>query len=350
MNSEQSTVNSISMIVETLLSSDEPAIWNKALVNLLGRDPQSMEVRQAREQVRSSKRVINLLSQRTAEGTIPFHPYAKWNGAHWVLAALAEIGYPPGDESLVPLREQVLDWLLGNAHTRYIQTIAGKVRRCASQEGNALYALLSLGLADERCDELARRMVKWQWPDGGWNCDKRPEAQSSSFMESLIPLRALALYTNRTGDSISKIAVERAVEVFLSRHLFKRRTDGSLIHPDFIRLHYPCYWHYDILFGLKVLAETGEWIGEDFIHDERCREARQVLDGKRLPDDGFPAEAKFYRVGESASTGRSLVDWGVTSLRKMNPFVTVDALYVLSKVYTQRTRRITCILRPKGRR
>ena len=72
--------------------------------------------------------------------------------------------------------------------------INGRVRRCASQEGNCIFYSLALGLADERTEELVARLIKWQWEDGGWNCDKRPEAAISSFNETLIPLRGLAWY------------------------------------------------------------------------------------------------------------------------------------------------------------
>jgi hypothetical protein len=206
---------------------------------------------------------------------------------------------------------------------RGIKTIAGRVRRCASQEGNALYSLLTLGLANDHTDELARRLVQWQWPDGGWNCDKNPEATNSSFMESLIPLRALALHARLTGNKRSKQAAEHAAEVFLKRELFKRQRDGRVIHEDFIRLHYPCYWHYDILFGLKVMAEAG------WLDDARCQSALDLLESKRLADGDFPAESKYYQNNPNAKTGRSLVDWGGTSATRMNEFVTVEALYVL---------------------
>src|SRR2546422_127143 len=40
------------------------------------------------------------------------NPYSKWQGAHWVLATLADIGYPRADRSLFAMRDQVLDrWL-----------------------------------------------------------------------------------------------------------------------------------------------------------------------------------------------------------------------------------------------
>lgn len=306
-----------------LLKSDEPSVRYKTLTQLAGADPESGECRQLREQIRTSPRVRQLLSERDEAGEIPHHPYYKWAGAHWVLADLADIAYPPGDDSLIPLREQVCEWLLGPEHQQSILTIDGRVRRHASQEGNALFSLLTLGLADERADELAARLRTWQWPDGGWNCDKNRSAHHSSFMESLTPLRGLALHARLTGDERSRAAAEHAADIFLKRRLFRRQSDGTVIEDNFIRLHYPCYWHYDILFALKVLAEAG------FIHDQRCDEALELLEGKRLPDGGFPAEKSYYRVTQQPVSGRSLVNWGGVSTKRMNEFVTVDALYVL---------------------
>ena len=97
------------------------------------------------------------------------------------------------------------------------------------------------------------------------------------------------------------------------------------MQDDFLKLHYPCYWRYDILFGLKVMAEAG------FIADTRCKDALDRLQSKQLPDGGFPAEGKYYRVTENVTTGRSLVDWGGVSKKRMNEFITTDALYVLKK-------------------
>jgi hypothetical protein len=293
------------------------------LARLLGEEETAPDVRQARLAIKGSSTVQTLLSERDASGAIPYHPYAKWYGAHWVLAALADLGYPPGDTSLLALCEQELRWLLGPTHQKQIRVIEGRTRRCASQEGNALYALLALGLADGRVDELAERLCKWQWPDGGWNCDKRPAASNSSFMESLIPLRALALHACVTGARQSQQAVEQAAEIFLKRQLFRGQHDGAVIDEHFIRLHYPCYWHYDILFALKVLAEAG------FVTDPRCQAALDLLEAKRLPDGGFPAEERYYRTTGKRVAGYSLVDWGGVSQRRINPWVTVDALFVL---------------------
>ena len=226
-------------LIYGLQESEEPCIRYKILVGVLGENPESPKATEARNAIRGSPTVKRLLSHRDSDGRIPGSPYAKWCGAHWTLAMLADIGYPPGDESLVPLRDQVYEKWLSPDHTRErecgseakrykskpgVPIIQGRARRCASQEGNALYATLTLGIADERADILARNLCRWQWPDGGWNCDRKAEA--------------------------------------------------------------------------------------GFIEDPRCEDALTLLESKRLPDGGFPAERKLYKAVEKPQHGGSLVDWG----------------------------------------
>lgn len=216
--------------IDTLLGSEDVCIRYLTRYRVLGEDPQSAEISLLTEQMKTSERVRKLLSEQDPSGRIPGSVYAKFTGAHWVLSALAELGYPPGDEKLLPLRDQVYEtWLSPQHITEYIlqreassyksrggvPIIQGRARRCASQEGNALWSTLALGIADHRADQLAGNLIRWQWPDGGWNCDRKAEAFHSSFMESLIPLRALALHARLRGDSASLEAATHAAEIFL---------------------------------------------------------------------------------------------------------------------------------------
>lgn len=310
-------------VIGQLLKSDEPCIRFKVRVGVLGENPASASIKELREEIGRSRRVQALLGGAVKRDGRLYRPYEKWDGAHWVMASLADIGYPPGDEALVPWRQCVYNWLLSAEHERKVPCIEGRYRRCGSQEGNAVYYLLALGLADEGTDRLVRNLIKWQWPDGGWNCDKKPSAVNSSFHETLIPLRALALHARLTGNEESAAAAERAADIFLKRRMFRRQRDGSVIHQDFIMLHYPCYWHYDVLSGLKVMAEAG------FISDERCTDALDLLESKRLSDGGWPAEKKYYRVSAKAKSVRELVHWGLGGRTRTNEFVTADALCVL---------------------
>jgi hypothetical protein len=308
-------------------------------VHVLGEDRDSRRLLRLQEEIRRSPRVRALLSRRTELGRpgTARKVYHKWQGLHWVLASLADLGYPEGDSSLVPIRDRILDFWLQPSYFREFEAstsaeayrgrgvprMRGRYRRCASQQGNALYFLTTLGLADERADLLAERLLHWQWPDGGWNCDRRPEADTSSFMETMLPMIGLAAH-GRRGRAAAAQAAKTASEVFLGRRLFRRVSDGRVIHPDFIALHYPRYWHYDILGGLKAMAFVGR------IRDLRCNQALDLLEAKRLPDGGWPAEMRYYRVRPDAfETNADYVDWGGARAKRMNEWVTADALAVL---------------------
>ncbi len=307
--------------MDTLLErlNSEPALAWKVTVKILGHAPDSPEAMKASRLVRNSPLVTSLIENRDTTG----HAYRKWTGSHWLLALLADLGFPAGDKSLHPLMEETFDCWLSENHKKYIREIKGRTRRCASQEANAVWSSLRLGFADSRTEELVARLMKWQWPDGGWNCDKRPEVSISSFMETLIPLRALALYAKISGDPKVQSAVERAAEVFLKRRLFRRQANGSVMDPHFVLLCYPCYWHYNILAGLVVMSEAG------FLSDPRCKDALDLLESKQLPDGGFPAEETYSRPTRPQLSGYMPVSWGGRSVKKMNPFVTADALAVL---------------------
>jgi hypothetical protein len=326
-------------ILETLVGSREPSIRWKARVKVLGEERSSKRILDLEHEIRHSARVRALLSRRTQLGRpgTARRVYYKWQGIHWVLASLADLGYPVGDDRLYPLRDRILElWLRPSYFHEYdarakaeagrvgVPRIRGRYRRCASQQGNALYFLTKLGIADERADSLAERLLHWQWDDGGWNCDRRPEADTSSFMETLLPMLGLAAYARDRKSVAAAEAAERAAEVFLRRRLYKGAGDGRIIHPDFVTLHYPLYYHYDVLGGLKAMAELGK------IRDRRCSDALDLLEEKRLPDGGWPAEKRYYKGRAQAwEANADYVDWGGVSSKRMNEWVTADALSVL---------------------
>lgn len=108
--------------VSRLLSSEEPSIRWKIRVNVLGEDPKSESVAELQNQIRDSHLVNHLLANRDSQGRLKNTRgvYGKWQGAHWIMATLADIGYPPGDKSLEPVRDQLLDnWLDDNFYKEF---------------------------------------------------------------------------------------------------------------------------------------------------------------------------------------------------------------------------------------
>ena len=259
-------------IVEALLAAPEPAIRWKVRARVLGEAVDAPEMVALREQVRASATVRKVLAPFHAAKRP--HAYAKWQGAHWALATLADLGYPPGDEALHPWREQVLNAWLGEVYHRDVEVatkaavyrhsgvpvMRGRHRAHASQQGNALLFLTALGLADDRCDELVELLLRWRWPDGGWNCDREPTADTSSFCETLLPIT-----------------------------------------------------------GLMELGLLGA---------PRCADALDLLESMRLAD-GWPARGRYYRTSSDIALHNDCVDWGGTSTRRANPWITADALAVL---------------------
>jgi hypothetical protein len=323
-------------IVDELLQSDEPSVRWMARTRVLGEPADAPDIRALGEEIRRSPRVQVILSGlRTARpGT-----YAKWQGAHWVLVALAELGYPAGDESLQPEADEVVDtWLSPSAYREFtantkaasygrdgIPVIDGRPRSHASQQGNALFSLTRLDLIDDaRAEALVERLLHWQWPDGGWNCDKRPEAAMSSIFETATPIRGLAAHAGLRDDARARRGANRAAEVLLERRLVFRRSNGELIHPELALLHYPVYWHYDVLAGLKAIADVG------LIGDPRCADALDLLESKQLANGGWPAERRYWRrAAPDIALYNEYVDWGCVAKSRPNPWVTADALYVL---------------------
>ena len=109
---------------------------------------------------------------------------------------------------------------------------------------------------------MVDRLIGWQWPDGGWNCDKRVGAARSSFQESLIPARGLWAYGTAHAYRPALEAAQRAADLVLPRRLLWHRRDGSLIVPEWAgrpgpdRIHYPIQF-FDVLFALQVMADLG---------------------------------------------------------------------------------------------
>ena len=155
----------------------------------------------------------------------------------------------------------------------------------------ALHACCRLELAgDERVVAIAESLVETQWPDGGWNCDIRPQVTHSSFNETWGPVLGLAELGERD-------ATARGVE-FLLRHrvVFSHRRPNVLAHPTFAKLRYPSYWHYDL------------------------------LESKRLQDGAWHVEGRWWKRPGSKGSNVEAVDWGTAA----DDLLTERALDVLA--------------------
>jgi hypothetical protein len=303
--------------VQWLLKSAEPAIRLLARRDLLGEDIQPEESVEAL----SGHMVRALLSSQKGDGGFGVHPYRKWTGAHWRLISLVELGIPSMEPRAVAAANTVLQWLAGDVHRRAVRTIDGLARRCASQEGNALAVACRLGLADDRRVQLlAQSLIEWQWADGGWNCDINASGRRSSFHESLPPMWGLHEFGIATGDDDATEAAGRTAELLLKHRLFKTLATGDVVHKSWVVLHYPPYWHYDILQALVILGRM------NLADDPRTHDACEILISRRLRDGRWRLGAYWWHSRSASHRTVEVVDWGRSGPNEM---ITLNALRAL---------------------
>ena len=299
--------------VTWLLNSGEPAIELMTRRDVLG-EQGGQDV----GRVLAGAKVTALLAGQRGDGGFGVHPYRKWTGAHWRLVSLAELAIPPGEPRAAAAAGHVLAWLASPA--RRVPVIGGLARAHASVEGNALAACCRLGLAaDPRVRSLAEALISWQWPDGGWNCDPAATGRRSSFHESLAPAWGLHEYGQATGDPAATDAASRAAGLFLDHRLFRSLGSGQVIHRSWLALHYPPYWHYDILQALLVLSRMGK------ATDPRASDALEELQRRRLSDGRWRPGGRGWKPPGS-TVSPEVVNWGRSGPNEM---ITLNALRVL---------------------
>jgi hypothetical protein len=200
----------------------------------------------------------------------------------------------------VAAAEETLAWVASSRRLAEIhkRRIDGRVRRCASQDG-ALQACLDVGLrGDPRLDTIAESLVERQWPDGGWNCDRHPHVTHSSFNETWGPILGLARY------GATDTAARGAEFLLLHRVVFSHRT-GEPAHPVMLKVHFPAYWHNDLLAGLRTIAAS---VG---LSDARASDALNLIEAKRGENGTWRPEGKWWKRPGSNGSNVEVVDWGL---------------------------------------
>jgi hypothetical protein len=99
--------------IHWLLNSSDPSVRYFTLIDLLDQSTRSREVQAARDQILDGPRVKALLAgqhigkQKSKDsfgihpGGFGVHPYKKWDGAHWRLVSLVELGFPAHESRAV---------------------------------------------------------------------------------------------------------------------------------------------------------------------------------------------------------------------------------------------------------
>jgi hypothetical protein len=317
-------------VIDWLLRSDEPAIRYKARMWLLDQPETDAAVRRDRKEAWEGPIVSTLLDLEAAANV---HPYRKWWGLHWRLVSLADFALPVERDDVRATMDtginRELTWITNPRHIAAItKHDDGLYRADASMEGNALYAASRFGYAnDKRTRLVVTNLLEWQWPDGGWNCNGGSSGYRSSFHESWATAIGLAAYHEAVGGAgdlgaDAHAAARRTAELLLEHRLFRALKTGKPVHPSWVALHWPAYWHYDFLAGLRVLKA----VDPALLTDPRAADALDLLESKQRPDGCFQPGGTWWQAPTTATSPVEAVDWGKG---RPSEVLTLQALTVL---------------------
>jgi hypothetical protein len=126
---------------------------------------------------------------------------------------------------------------------------------------------------------VVERILGERLSDGGWNCDAENGSVRSSFDTTINVLDGLLEFERATGGSAEVRTARRSGEEYLlERGLFRRKSTGDVVDPEYLEFAFPYYWHYDVLRALDYFRGSG---GEP---DPRMAEAAAIVESKRQAD------------------------------------------------------------------
>ena len=271
--------------LDWLLDSD-PAIRWQAMRDLTDASPEKIAAERAavaREGLGAA-----ILARQGPDGAWRKPGAPTWLTTLFTLLLLRATGVDPADsdvETAVTRLEKNLCWNNhgGRWDLRAPDTggntfFEGEVEPCING------GVLALGGYFGRPNEnLARRLLSEQLPDGGWNCEA-PKSSRSSFHTTICVLEGLLEYERASAQSfpgmVAQIAAarHRGEEYLLQRSLFRRLSTGEVASQEFLVLAFPPRYHYDILRGLDYFRAAGAR------RDPRMRDAVAIIESRRQAD------------------------------------------------------------------
>ena len=213
-----------------------------------------------------------LFPARRPDGPVGLGDGQPWTATEPTLTLLQLFGVDPSADRVRRGVERVRDncrW--EHAGQRFFD---GEVEPCIN--GRAV----SLGVYyGQKVDGIVDRLLGEQLEDGGWNCEAENGSVRSSFDTSINVLEGLLAYERENGPSQRLIAARRrAEEYYLERALFRRKSTGEVVRPEYLEFSFPNRWHYDVLRGLEYFRAAGDR------PDPRVDEAIGVVRSRRQPD------------------------------------------------------------------
>ncbi len=264
------------------LLDGDPAIRWQALRDLTDASPETIAVERAR--LPREGMAAAILAAQHPDGAWRRSGSPTWLTTLFTLQLLRATGIDPADpavSSAITLLETNQQWNSPEGRWDLRSPVHGGNRFFDGEEEPCINGgVLALGGYFGRPSEnLTRRLLSEQLPDGGWNCEA-PKSQRSSYHTTICVLEGLLETERALGLAhplVPPIAAarHRAEEYLLERHLFRRLSTGEIADPSFLRFAFPPRYTYNVLRALDYFRDAGH------PSDPRMSEALQVIHSRQ---------------------------------------------------------------------
>lgn len=243
----------------------------------------------------------------------------KWTSTHYTLLDLKNLNISPENKTI----KESLDIIFKNekGSDGGINPIGTIKVSDVCINGMVLNYACYFKVKEDDLKSVIDFLLSEKMKDGGFNCQSnRKGAVHSSLHTTLSVLEGIFeyernRYTYRSDELIK--AKLRSQEFILIHKLFRSDKTGEIINPDFLRLHYPGRWHYNILRAMDYfqLAKVK--------YDRRMDEAVRVITDKRNNEGKWPLAAKYpgqthFEMEQSGKPSR----WNtLTALRVLKHYI-----------------------------
>ena len=243
-------------VIDWLLDSDPSIRWQ--VMRDLTHEPADV-IAAERSRVATEGWGARLLALQAPDGLWGGRPWSHdWTDTFHVLELLRRFGLDPESEQArraVGLVREHVTWRDPEFETPWADNrfFEGEVEPCIN--GNVVATGSYFGVD---MTPLVDRLLGEQLPDGGWNCEVENGATVSSFGTTINVLEGLLEHERAIGGSAGVREARRRGEAYmLERRLFRRKSTGEVIDPDWLQFSFPTWWHYDVLRGLDYLRDAG---------------------------------------------------------------------------------------------
>ncbi|HEY3448593.1 MAG TPA: hypothetical protein VGK67_19710 [Myxococcales bacterium] len=250
-------------------------------------------------------RSVAYLGSAEASASLARDPYwPKWDSPWWHVLALdeaSEIGAVPRSaaEALLtatsrhyvpffPTRESELP--AGKDWYRHVM--------CHCGLGSLLRVLLACGLdVEARLPWSKGWFVRYQLPDGGFNCDEKAYTRpvpKSSLVSTLPPLEYLLALGRQRPLAAEEIAVLDRGAAYLLRHRLVC-ADGSarVLQPGWLEPALPRFYEYDALRGLAFVVRWAEQLRRPLATKDLALALAAL--GPRFSAEAHPASRRWHQ-------------------------------------------------------